>query len=124
MPPTHKPERPAPSTAEDRAEHRRQADKFAPRWEDEQKFMTVRPPEAKPSAGKMPEAPKPRPRPEAPRNELPTTNLRGPTPDEILADPLVRTVLDVFEGEVKRVHPRPRGEGGEETERRRDGETE
>jgi hypothetical protein len=36
------------------------------------------------------------------------TNLRGPTPDEILADPLVRTVLDVFEGEVKRIHPRPR----------------
>jgi hypothetical protein len=26
--------------------------------------------------------------------------------DEIIADPLVRTVLDVFEGEVKRIHPR------------------
>lgn len=43
-----------------------------------------------------------------PSTEPPTTTLRGPTPDEILADPLVRTVLDVFEGEVKRIHPRPR----------------
>ena len=34
-----------------------------------------------------------------------------PTPDEILADPLVRTVLDVFEGEVKRIHPRQRPSG-------------
>lgn len=43
-----------------------------------------------------------------PRDVPPTTTLRGPTPDEVLADPLVRTVLDVFEGEVKRIHPRPK----------------
>lgn len=79
--------------------------------------MTVRPAEGKPPEARPSDTPKPAPRPkpeaapkpvEAPKNELPTTNLRGPTPDEILADPLVRTVLDVFEGEVKRVHPRPR----------------
>lgn len=42
----------------------------------------------------------------------PPTVLRGPTPDEILADPLVRTVLDVFQGEVKRIHPRPNRPSG------------
>ncbi len=46
--------------------------------------------------------------PPASSSSPPTTTLRGPTPDEVLADPLVRTVLDVFEGEVKRIHPRPR----------------
>lgn len=55
-----------------------------------------------------PAPPKPRPVADTPKDEPPTTNLRGPTPDEILADPLVRTVLDVFEGEVKRIHPRPK----------------
>ncbi len=97
-PPTHEPvSRPA---APERPAHRRAPEKPAAR------------PEAKPE-----------PKPEAASREeaLPTTNLRGPTPDEVLADPLVRTVLDVFQGEVKRIHPRPRGE---ETERRRDGETE
>ena len=55
-----------------------------------------------------PAPPKHRAATEVPKDEPPTTNLRGPTPDEILADPLVRTVLDVFEGEVKRIHPRPK----------------
>lgn len=32
--------------------------------------------------------------------------LRGPTPEEVMEDPLVRSVLDVFEGEIKRVHPK------------------
>ncbi|MFG0313971.1 MAG: hypothetical protein ACF8LL_07280 [Phycisphaerales bacterium] len=32
--------------------------------------------------------------------------LRGPTPEEVESDPLVKTVLDVFEGEIKRVHPK------------------
>lgn len=55
----------------------------------------------------------PAPNKDEPKDEPPTTNVRGPTPDEVLADPLVRTVLDVFQGEVKRIHPRPRGGGGE-----------
>jgi hypothetical protein len=65
--------------------------------------------------------PKPAARPAPPSaapaaaDEPPATVLRGPTPDEILADPLVRTVLDVFQGEVKRIHPRPpRTDGGSE----------
>jgi hypothetical protein len=58
-----------------------------------------------------PQAPKKEPTPDTPNQQPPTTTLRGPTPDEILADPLVRTVLDVFEGEVKRIHPRQRPSG-------------
>lgn len=58
------------------------------------------------------DGPAPAPKPAStidPRDDdAPTTTLRGPTPDEIIADPLVRTVLDVFEGEVKRIHPRPK----------------
>ena len=68
------------------------------------------PPPSTPNPPTPPTPPPPKPRPVAdtPKDEPPTTNLRGPTPDEILADPLVRTVLDVFEGEVKRIHPRPK----------------
>lgn len=74
-------------------------------------MMTVR----RPDGGIIPPsapAPKPTPPPKKAEPEPPTTpgppatTLRGPTPDEIIADPLVRTVLDVFEGEVKRIHPR------------------
>ena len=32
--------------------------------------------------------------------------MRAPTPEEVEADPLVKSVLDVFEGEIKRVHPK------------------
>lgn len=74
-------------------------------------MMTVR----RPDGGIIPPsapAPKPTPPPKKAETEPsttpgpPATTLRGPTPDEIIADPLVRTVLDVFEGEVKRIHPR------------------
>jgi len=105
-PPTHRPRLP-----DEEREHRRSADKFAPRYEDERPMMVVRGPDgavippAKPAV--------PAPNKDEPKDEPPTTNLRGPTPDEVLADPLVRTVLDVFQGEVKRIHPRPRGGGGE-----------
>lgn len=64
-----------------------------------------------PALTRRPEAPPPPASAEPPRYDdstPPATTLRGPTPDEVLADPLVRTVLDVFEGEVKRIHPRPK----------------
>jgi len=32
--------------------------------------------------------------------------MRAPTPEEVEADPLVKSVLDVFAGEIKRVHPK------------------
>jgi hypothetical protein len=75
--------------------------------------MTVRRPDGQvipppPKAPAPASEPAPDPKAGPARAEPPTTNLRGPTPDEILADPLVRTVLDVFEGEVKRIHPRPK----------------
>ena len=41
-----------------------------------------------------------------PERVQPTPSLRGPTPEEVMEDPLVRSVLDVFEGEIKRVHPK------------------
>ncbi|MBL4697979.1 MAG: hypothetical protein JKX70_04010 [Phycisphaerales bacterium] len=41
-----------------------------------------------------------------PERTQPTPQLRGPTPEEVMEDPLVRSVLDVFEGEIKRVHPK------------------
>lgn len=41
-----------------------------------------------------------------PERTQPTPSLRGPTPEEVMQDPLVRSVLDVFEGEIKRVHPK------------------
>ncbi|MGV6814341.1 MAG: hypothetical protein ACWA5W_04925 [Phycisphaerales bacterium] len=41
-----------------------------------------------------------------PQRTQPTPQLRGPTPEEVMEDPLVRSVLDVFEGEIKRVHPK------------------
>jgi hypothetical protein len=37
---------------------------------------------------------------------MPKPQLRTPTPEEVENDPLVKTVLDVFEGEIKRVHPK------------------
>lgn len=85
-----------------------------PTYNDERPLMTLRGPDGGviPPSKPTPPAPKPKqPDPPAPRTPStppapPTTTLRGPTPDEIIADPLVRTVLDVFEGEVKRIHPR------------------
>jgi hypothetical protein len=32
--------------------------------------------------------------------------VRTPSIEEVENDPLVKTVLDVFEGEIKRVHPK------------------
>lgn len=49
---------------------------------------------APPPAAEQPHAPPPRPQ------------LRVQTPEEVESDPLVKTVLDVFEGEIKRVHPK------------------
>lgn len=51
-------------------------------------------PSAPPPAAEQPHAPPPRPQ------------LRVQTPEEVESDPLVKTVLDVFEGEIKRVHPK------------------
>jgi len=36
----------------------------------------------------------------------PTPQTRAPTTEEVEADPLVKSVLDVFEGEIKRIHPK------------------
>jgi len=36
----------------------------------------------------------------------PTTSVRTHSPEEVENDPLVKTVLDVFEGEIKRVQPK------------------
>ncbi|MEZ6163933.1 MAG: hypothetical protein R3B67_05805 [Phycisphaerales bacterium] len=44
------------------------------------------------------------PEPEAP--EPPRPQLRTPSPEDVENDPLVKSVLDVFEGEIKRVHPK------------------
>mgnify|MGYP003662978086 CR=1 FL=1 len=41
-----------------------------------------------------------------PERTQPTPQMRAPTPEEVAADPLVKSVLDVFEGEIKRVHPK------------------
>lgn len=41
-----------------------------------------------------------------PERTQPAAQLRGPTPEEVMEDPLVRSVLDVFEGEIKRIHPK------------------
>lgn len=68
-----------------------------------------------PPSGKRRVAPEPAPSPEPssppPAAEQPHApparpQLRTPTPEEVENDPLVKTVLDVFEGEVKRVHPK------------------
>ena len=32
--------------------------------------------------------------------------MRAQTPEEVEKDPLVKSVLDIFEGEIKRVHPK------------------
>lgn len=42
--------------------------------------------------------------PEAPGQEK--APPRTPSPEEVENDPLVKTVLDVFAGEIKRVHPK------------------
>ncbi|MCR9076073.1 MAG: hypothetical protein NXI07_08540 [bacterium] len=64
-------------------------------------------------SGKRRVAPEPASTPEPPppaSEQTPTPparpQLRAPTPEEVENDPLVKTVLDVFEGEVKRVHPK------------------
>lgn len=62
-----------------------------------------------PPPGKRRIAPEPaptesRPEPEAP--EPPRPQVRTPSPEEVENDPLVKSVLDVFEGEIKRVHPK------------------
>lgn len=45
--------------------------------------------------------------PEQTQPTPPTVNqMRAPTPEEVEADPLVKSVLDVFEGEIKWVHPK------------------
>ncbi len=45
--------------------------------------------------------------PERTQPTPPTVNqVRAPTPEEVEADPLVKSVLDVFAGEIKRVHPK------------------
>jgi hypothetical protein len=66
-----------------------------------------------PPSGKRRVAPEPASAPSAPlpAAEQPhappaRSQLRGPTPEEVENDPLVKTVLDIFEGEVKRVHPK------------------
>jgi hypothetical protein len=41
-----------------------------------------------------------------PERTQPTPQMRAPTPEEVEADPLVKSVLDVFAGEIKRVHPK------------------
>lgn len=38
--------------------------------------------------------------------DKPAASLRTPSVEEVENDPLVKTVLDVFEGEIKRVHPK------------------
>jgi len=51
--------------------------------------------------------PAPASTPAAPPERIqPTPQMRAPTPEEVAADPLVKSVLDVFEGEIKRVHPK------------------
>jgi len=41
-----------------------------------------------------------------PEQTQPTPQMKAPTPEEVEGDPLVKSVLDVFEGEIKRVHPK------------------
>jgi hypothetical protein len=49
----------------------------------------------------------PAPAPQTPPERTqPTPQMKAPTPEEVEADPLVKSVLDVFEGEIKRVHPK------------------
>ncbi len=38
--------------------------------------------------------------------ETPPVAPRPPSPEEVENDPLVKSVLDVFGGEIKRVHPK------------------
>lgn len=44
--------------------------------------------------------------PPTPPSEPGTTKPHAPSPSEVERDPLVKTVLDIFEGEIKRVHPK------------------
>lgn len=57
-------------------------------------------------SGKRRVAPEPVESKPIPAPEPPKPQPRTPTPEEVENDPLVKTVLDVFEGEVKRVHPK------------------
>lgn len=51
--------------------------------------------------------PEPAPHEQSPPAQIqPTPQMRAPTPEEVESDPLVKSVLDVFEGEIKRVHPK------------------
>ena len=67
-----------------------------------------------PPSGKRRVTPKPEPRQnsgEAPVKqastpEQPVQGTRTPSIEEVENDPLVKSVLDVFEGEIKRVHPK------------------
>jgi hypothetical protein len=62
-----------------------------------------------PPPGKRRVAPEPtatESRAESPAPEAPKAQLRTPSPEEVENDPLVKSVLDVFEGEIKRVHPK------------------
>ncbi|HSG65243.1 MAG TPA: hypothetical protein VLD39_09580 [Gammaproteobacteria bacterium] len=67
-----------------------------------------------PPSGKRRVAPKPEPKQErgsAPESQPSTTEqatqgARTPSIEEVENDPLVKSVLDVFEGEIKRVHPK------------------
>jgi len=56
----------------------------------------------KPEAAPMQSSPPDRTQPTPPTMK----ELRAPTPEEVMEDPLVKSVLDVFEGEIKRVHPK------------------
>ncbi|MFG0247186.1 MAG: hypothetical protein ACF8MF_14165 [Phycisphaerales bacterium JB052] len=57
-------------------------------------------------SGKRRVAPEPAESKPIPAPEPPKPQLRSPTPEEVENDPLVKSVLDVFEGEIKRVHPK------------------
>lgn len=41
-----------------------------------------------------------------PTAEIPTASVHTPSVQEVENDPLVRTVLDIFDGEIIRVHPK------------------
>jgi hypothetical protein len=59
-----------------------------------------------PPSGKRRVTPEPAEPETAPAPEPTKPQVRTPTPEEVENDPLVKTVLDVFEGEIKRVHPK------------------
>ncbi len=61
-----------------------------------------------PPPGKRRVAPEPTPATAQPEHPEPTDAPQPSThsPEEVENDPLVKTVLDVFGGEIKRVHPK------------------